>query len=222
MQCVHCKRTQWQEILCYIAPGNMPVSVIDEMLSHSCSTNECWPPSWCRQPWSQFEVSLKKKFKRSDKKSGRKKPRTKDVDTTVHPAPDSIQEQNAEPNTPKSKKKLKFNTPKAHHTSQKKETCLPAKKRKIPDTYANSTFCVGSLTDEHKNKIINNKELCSDIMNPVQQMIKRQFPEIQSLQPTERIPVWDEDSFKWKYHFKFEKVMSPAAQSHHNGWHLWR
>lgn len=58
-------------------------------------------------------------------------------------------------------------------------------------------------------------------MNPVQQMIKRQFPDIQSLQPTERIPVWDEDSFKWKYHFKFEKVMSPAAQTHHNGKFHW-
>lgn len=33
-------------------------------------------------------------------------------------------------------------------------------------------------------------------MNHVKQMIKRQFPDIQFLQTTERIPVWDEDSFK--------------------------
>ena len=61
------------------------------------------------------EVSLrslsKRSLKRSDKKSGRKKPRTNYIDAVVHPAPDSLQEKENDIKTPKSKKKLKFSSP---------------------------------------------------------------------------------------------------------------
>ena len=43
-------------------------------------------------------------LKHSDKKSGRKKPRTDDIDAVDHPAPDSLQEKENDSKTPKSKK----------------------------------------------------------------------------------------------------------------------
>ena len=59
------------------------------------------------------EVSLrslsKGSLKRSDKKSGRKRPRKNDVDISVTPAPDSLHEEMKK--TPKSKKKLRFLSP---------------------------------------------------------------------------------------------------------------
>ena len=79
------------------------------------------------------EVSLrslsKRSLKRSDKKSGRKKPRTNDIDAVVHPAPDSLQEKENDIKTPKSKKKLKFSSPVSVKAEKGEE--IPKKSQKI-------------------------------------------------------------------------------------------
>ena len=58
-----------------------------------------------------FRSLSKRKLKKSDKKSGRKRPRANDVDVKVVPAPDSTLEQNKNPN---SNKKLRLILRKFH------------------------------------------------------------------------------------------------------------
>lgn len=187
----------------------------------------------------------KRSKKRSDKKSGRKCRRINDLDILVTPAPDSVTE-NTRNKTPKSKKKLKFSTPGGLNTFpsptceennthdnlpfKKKErppkiktaeVKLPAKQRKL--TLENiaveppSPTWVGRLTSRHKEKIENNQPLCSDIINEVQKILQQQFPDIKGLQPTEKTPIWKENESCWMYGLKFNNVMSPAVQIHHNG-----
>jgi hypothetical protein len=87
----------------------------------------------------------KRSLKRSDDKSGRKKPRVNDIDAIVNPAPDSVAKE-VEKKTPKSKKKLRFNvTPDQKH--------LPAKKRKL-DLSPVPIPWVGTLKQHHKEKKI--------------------------------------------------------------------
>lgn len=44
---------------------------------------------------------------------------------------------------------------------------------------------------------------------------------IKGLQPTEKTPIWKEKTSCWKYGLKFNNVMSPAVQIHHNGKFHW-
>lgn len=103
------------------------------------------------------------------------------------------------------------------HTSQtpadKKH--LPAKKRKIPDRPTQIEW-IGLLTEEHRENILTKKELRSDIMNHVQVILKKQFPDIQELQATENTPVSYDNNNMGKYHFKFQRATSLAAQIYHN------
>ena len=127
--------------------------------------------------------------------------------------------------TPKSKKKLRFQTPKMTASGKSQQT-LPAKKRKInfesPSlTSPPSAAWVGSLTTLHKRKISNNEALCSDVMNAVQAVLKQQFSHMNGLHNTERAPVWDEKEKRWIYKLPFERTMSPAAQIHHTGKFHW-
>ncbi|XP_078310197.1 uncharacterized protein LOC144618313 [Crassostrea virginica] len=187
------------------------------------------------------EVSLrslsKRSLKRSDKKSGRKRPRKNDVDISVTPAPDSLHEEMKK--TPKSKKKLRFMSPVEEHPfspavdrtsppSSKFEQSPspptktpPAKKKKVTQVTPVPQKWIHNLTMEHKRKIESGQPLCSDVINTAQKLLKRQFPDISGLQQSERTPVWDEKQNQWKYGIKFEKVNSPAVQIHHNGKFHW-
>ena len=161
---------------------------------------------------------------RGDKKSRRKRPRANDVDITVTPAPDSTLEQNK---TPKSRKKLRFNTSE-YGSSEKK---LPVKKRKSlkpvlkrsEETSMDTTETrwIGRLTNKHKLTISNDQPICSDIMNEVQRILAAQYPDVNGLQQTEKTPVWDEAENKWKYARKFTNERSPSVQIHHTGNFHW-
>ena len=165
-----------------------------------------------------------RKLKKSDKKSGRKRPRANNVDITVTPSPDSTLEQNK---TPKSKKKLRFNTSE-YGSSEKK---LPVKKRKSlkpvlkrsEETSMDTTETrwIGRLTNKHKFTISNDQPICSDIMNEVQRILAAQYPDVNGLQQTEKTPVWDEAENKWKYARKFTNERSPSVQIHHTGNFHW-
>ena len=190
------------------------------------------------------EVNLrtlsKRSLKRSDKKSGRKRPRANDLDPIVIPAPDSILSSNtentkaessgiendtcfiAEPDMlptmkPKSKKKLRFN-------AKASDIKLPAKKRKIhfeTETLEKAEPWVGTLTMDHKAKILNRQYICSDIIQAAQNILKRQFPDVDGMQPTTCAPVWSESENKWNNQFPFTSVSLPAAQVHHTGRDHW-
>ena len=112
---------------------------------------------------------------------------------------------------------------KQHHQRAYPQKSLPAKKRKITfdESTSSDDVWVGSLSTRHKAKITNNEALCSDIMNAVQILLKQQFPTVNGLQHTEKVPVWDEKQKKWVYQMKFLRAMSPAAQIHHNGKFHW-
>ncbi|KAK3108798.1 hypothetical protein FSP39_015983 [Pinctada imbricata] len=175
------------------------------------------------------EVSLrtlsKRSLKRSDKKSGRKKPRINDTDPVIIPAPDSILNTPKQPHvdskTPKSKKKLRF----ASETSTcKSPKVLPAKKRialREPDADSHKRW-VGRLNTGHKDNILNkNGDLCSDIMDTVQNILSTQFPEMNGLMSTSFAPIWVEGENRWRNEKPFQEVSSPAAQIHHTGKHHW-
>ena len=111
---------------------------------------------------------------------------------------------------------------KKHQKIQKKlRFASPVSEDHLPDLTKGRW--VEQLTNEHREKIISNQPLCSDILNHIQRLysVKKQFPDIKGLQPTEKTPVWDEANSKWIYNFPFQKTMSPAAQIHHNGKFHW-
>ncbi|KAK3108536.1 hypothetical protein FSP39_010086 [Pinctada imbricata] len=174
------------------------------------------------------EVSLrtlsKRSLKRSDKKSGRKRPRINDIDPDVIPAPDSLinTPQPTKMQTPKSKKKLRFALQDKKSPSVLPELSLPAKKRITLRATEDEKRWVGRLTVKHKSLILDkNGDLCSDIMDAVQCMLHRQFPDVNGMHSTSHAPVWMDDENRWRNEKPFPETMLPAAQVHHNGKNHW-
>lgn len=75
------------------------------------------------------------------------------------------------------------------------------------------------LTFQHKNDIISDKMLCSDIINFAQDILQQQFPNIQGYQHTGYAPVLKDE--KWEYKLQMKSKKSPAAQIHHTGHSHW-
>ena len=63
--------------------------------------------------------------------------------------------------------------------------------------------------------------LNSDIINAAMQILRQQFPLINGLHGTWRIPYFVKKDKYWKYNDKFPLTPSPALQIHHNGTNHW-
>lgn len=75
------------------------------------------------------------------------------------------------------------------------------------------------LTFQHKNDILSDKMLCSDIINFAQDILQHHFPNIQGFQHTGYAPVLKDE--KWEYKLQKKSKKSPAAQIHHTGHIHW-
>ncbi|CAG2237060.1 unnamed protein product [Mytilus edulis] len=140
--------------------------------------------------------------------------------------------------TPKSKKKLELSVieedaGETHIIDEKKNSTeinksLPVKKRKIDDinldemetpTKKTKTLSdlpwIGYCSQQHKQNILNNKYLCSDIIISTQNLLKFEFPEINGFQETTLAPV--KLNGKWVSETGFQSQESPSVQIHHNG-----
>ncbi|VDI27201.1 Hypothetical predicted protein [Mytilus galloprovincialis] len=140
--------------------------------------------------------------------------------------------------TPKSKKKLELSVieedaGKTNIIDEKKNSTeinksLPVKKRKIDDinldemetpTKKTKTLSdlpwIGYCSQQHKQNILNNQYLCSDIIISTQNLLKFEFPEINGFQETTLAPV--KVNGKWVSETGFQSQESPSVQIHHNG-----
>ncbi|CAG2245650.1 unnamed protein product [Mytilus edulis] len=87
----------------------------------------------------------------------------------------------------------------------------PTKKTK---TQSNLPW-IGYCSQQHKQNILNNKYLCSDIIISTQNLLKFEFPEINGFQETTLAPVKVDG--KWVSETGFQSQESPSVQIHHNG-----
>ncbi|CAG2188432.1 unnamed protein product [Mytilus edulis] len=87
----------------------------------------------------------------------------------------------------------------------------PTKKTK---TLSNLPW-IGYCSQQHKQNILNNKYLCSDIIISTQNLLKFEFPEINGFQETTLAPV--KVNGKWVSETGFQSQESPSVQIHHNG-----
>ncbi|CAG2257782.1 unnamed protein product [Mytilus edulis] len=152
-------------------------------------------------PDSQFSINtpLKQKLMTTPSTNGSIKPnKTPKISTEF--------------STPKSKKKLELSVieedaGETHIIDEKKNSTeinksLPVKKRKIDDinldemetpTKKTKTLSdlpwIGYCSQQHKQNILNNKYLCSDIIISTQNLLKFEFPEINGFQETTLAPV---------------------------------
>ena len=78
-----------------------------------------------------------------------------------------------------------------------------------------------TLRYKHKEAIENNECLCSDIINIVQSMLNKQYPQINGFQLTNKAPVYNDLSERWCYSSPFSKVSPPSVQIHHTGQSHW-
>ncbi|VDI35358.1 Hypothetical predicted protein [Mytilus galloprovincialis] len=189
----------------------------------------------------------RKNLKRNDKKSGRKKPRANDYDIDVVPAPDSeaVATEISSPPcspvslSPRTPKQLKTPTVKTPCTGKRlrfadkqadiqpispRFTCpLPVKKRKLSmQNFSDKTPWVSGLTLEHKNKILTNTWLCSDIINTCTDIVQTQFPGIAGFQATTLAPRFNENTKSWTQDFgTFQSKQAPCVQIHHTGKSHW-
>ena len=77
-----------------------------------------------------------------------------------------------------------------------------------------------SLNSEHKNLILRNGKICSDVMNFASSIIKDQYS-VDGLQNTGNAPFLNEFD-KWEYALTFKSMKSiPSAQIHHTGKDHW-
>ena len=72
---------------------------------------------------------------------------------------------------------------------------------------------VGTLSQSHKKIIMDNKELCSDIIYFAQSILKKQFPDINGFQDTTLAPIKLND--KWISNNSFQTQSHPSLQIHH-------
>ncbi|CAC5363338.1 unnamed protein product [Mytilus coruscus] len=186
----------------------------------------------------------RKNFKKNDKKSGRKKPRANDYDNDVVPVPDSeavateissppCSPVSLSPRTPKQLKTPTVKTPKRLRFADKqayiraispRSTCpLTVKKRKLSmQTFSDKTPWVSGLTLEHKNKILTNTWLCSDIINTCTDIVQTQFPGISGFQATTLAPRFNENTKSWTQDFgTFQSKKAPCVQIQHTGKSHW-
>ncbi|VDH96921.1 Hypothetical predicted protein [Mytilus galloprovincialis] len=178
-------------------------------------------------PDSQFSINtpLKQKLMTTPSTNGSIKPnKTPKISTEF--------------STPKSKKKLELSVieedaGETHIIDEKKNSTeinksLPVKKRKIDDinldemetpTKKTKTLSdlpwIGYCSQQHKQNILNNKYLCSDIIISTQNLLKFEFPEINGFQETTLAPV--KLNGKWVSETGFQSQESPSLQIHHNG-----
>ncbi|CAG2200582.1 unnamed protein product [Mytilus edulis] len=74
---------------------------------------------------------------------------------------------------------------------------------------------IGYCSQQHKQNILNNNYLCSDIIISTQNLLKFEFPEINGFQETTLAPV--KLNGKWVSETGFQSQESPSLQIHHNG-----
>ncbi|CAG2232922.1 unnamed protein product [Mytilus edulis] len=178
-------------------------------------------------PDSQFSINtpLKQKLMTTPSTNGSIKPNKTPKISTVF-------------STPKSKKKLELSVieedaGETHIIDEKKNSTeinksLPVKKRKIDDinldemeTPTKKTKTLSDLpwvaycSQQHKQNILNNNYLCSDIIISTQNLLKFEFPEINGFQETTLAPV--KLNGKWVSETGFQSQESPSLQIHHNG-----
>jgi hypothetical protein len=102
---------------------------------------------------------------------------------------------------------------------------LPVKKRKIehekvdPNSTHVSKKWVGFCTLQHKQDILNNQYLCSDVIISAQNLLQIQFPNINGFQETTLAPVFSNG--KWTSSTGFQAQDPPCVQIHHNGRDHW-
>lgn len=184
--------------------------------------------------------------KRVNKKEGTKKPRPCDKDVTVIAAPDSCMKRNGEWTddnllspveafTPVCEKSDTASTIKRkRNDSHSKPT---ARKRiKFEDEYQTSKETSDAelmnpeeekwvengkhiLTIKHKNDILKDNMLCSDVINFAQTILKQQFPMINGFQHTGYAPIVKDGN--WEYKLQMSPEIAPVAQIHHTGYQHW-
>ena len=214
-----------------------------------------------------YNLSQLRKRSRSktDKKSGRKKPRIGDLDNTlIAPAPDSIlahiEEQKSDddfnfsltestpkhvpltPRTPKSilkkraihsdsKKSLTFEPEQTEKSVEKIE--IPKMQPVIEDLKIDVEMELSRSFEQEKNEtehpwiptlslsltdkylLLHNKKLNSNHMEAVNIITRKQFPNIQSLQLTEKVPTFIKAEGRWHAGTVMDPVTAPAGQILH-------
>ncbi|VDI68699.1 Hypothetical predicted protein [Mytilus galloprovincialis] len=127
--------------------------------------------------------------------------------------------------TPCTGKRLRFSDKQADiQPISPRFTCpLPVKKRKLSmQNFSDKTPWVSGLTLEHKNKILTNTWLCSDIINTCTDIVQTQFPGIAGFQATTLAPRSNENTKSWTQDFgTFQSKQAPCVQIHHTGKSHW-